>query len=138
MYCSYMYKWSLKFTLLLEPHGPCIYEHICLSFPSTWRDITSLADPTNLPPMKTAGTGGLHPSPHRARSISWPLKSLLSSWVTGLAPRSNKRDFMLWHMAHELLVKITTGFFNARSLTLSAIRVRWLKPQLSPGMILGF
>ncbi|KAF1878454.1 hypothetical protein Lal_00047123 [Lupinus albus] len=44
----------------------------CLRDPSTWRDITSFADPTNFPPMNTAGTEGVHPRLLKAHSISLP------------------------------------------------------------------
>lgn len=91
----------------------------CFSDPSTWRDITSLAEPTYLPPMKTAGTEGLHPRPRNAHSISLPLTSWSSSWIAGLAPSSQKSDLMLWHMQHELFVKITAAFFDDNSLTIS-------------------
>lgn len=62
---------------------------IFLSEPSKWKEMTSLAVPTYLPPMKTAGTAWLEPNVlKRARSISRPCGSLSSSWIAGLAPSS--------------------------------------------------
>lgn len=62
---------------------------ICLSDPSTWNEMMSLADPMYLPPTKTAGTAGFdEPRARRARSISRPSGSLSSSWIAGLAPSS--------------------------------------------------
>ncbi|KAF5937291.1 hypothetical protein HYC85_024797 [Camellia sinensis] len=79
----------------------------------------SFDEPTNCPPIKIAGTEGWQPSLCSARSMSRPLASRSSSWIAGLAPSSRNSASMLWHMQHELLVKITAAFFDAKSLTLS-------------------
>lgn len=71
---------------------------------------------TSFPPMNTAGTAGLHPSSLKAHSISLPLALRSSSWIAGLAPRSYSSVFTLWHIQHELFVKTTTAFSDAKSL----------------------
>ncbi|KAG6668163.1 hypothetical protein CIPAW_01G151700 [Carya illinoinensis] len=61
----------------------------------------------------TAGTEGLHPSRVRAHSISFPLESSASSKIAWLTPCSYNSLVIAWHMQHELLLKITTGFSDA-------------------------
>ncbi|URD80148.1 hypothetical protein MUK42_02236 [Musa troglodytarum] len=82
--------------------------------------MTMSVDPTSLPPMKTAGTGGLQPSIFAsARSMSFPLGSSSSSWIAGFTPSSQKSRLMVWHMQHELMLKTTTARCDASLMTLS-------------------
>ncbi|EYU43912.1 hypothetical protein MIMGU_mgv1a017282mg [Erythranthe guttata] len=81
--------------------------------------MTSLAPPTNSPPMNTAGTVGLQPSRDRACSISRPLEISSSSYTVGLTPKSLKSDMIVWLMQHVVMLNITTGFSEAILLTLS-------------------
>ncbi|URE31162.1 hypothetical protein MUK42_18111 [Musa troglodytarum] len=90
------------------------------SLPPRWSAMTSSVGPTRLPPMKTAGTGGLRPSIlASARSMSFPLGSSSSSWTAGFTPSSQKSRLTVWHMQQELRLKTTTALCEANLLTLS-------------------
>lgn len=81
--------------------------------------MTVLAEPTNLPPMKTAGTEGLQPRRMRAHSISLPRASSSSSYTAGPTPCSYISLFIAWLIPHELLLNITTAFCDASFAILS-------------------
>lgn len=99
-----------------------------ISSPPRWRDMILLVPPTSFPPMNTTGTGGPLPSSLRsALSISLPLGSWSSSCTSALTPRSQKRRVTVWHMQHELKVKITTARSDASFITRS-ICVVFLTP----------
>lgn len=83
-----------------------------------------LVESTNRPPMNTAGTEGQNPNAWRAFSISLPLGSWSSSWISGLTPSSKKSLLTAWDMQHVLLLNITTALCWANLETLS---IGWLK-----------
>lgn len=88
--------------------------------PLRWRDMILSVDPMSLPPMNTAGTGGLRPvSLTSSFSMSFPFESLSSSYTVGLTPSSQKSLVVVWHMQHELTVKITTARWEANFVTRS-------------------
>jgi len=116
---SYLAGWDCRWNL--QSHNAPARLSIGIKDLLRWRLITSLAPPTSWPPMNTAGTAGLHPRLTRACSISLPLGISSSSWTVGFAPKSQRSVLMVWHMQHELLLKITTGFSELILATRSSI-----------------
>ncbi|KAE8800701.1 putative glutaredoxin-C2 [Hordeum vulgare] len=99
------------------------------SWPPTCSVMIWSVVPTSLPPMKTAGTGGVRPTmPASALSTSFPRGSLSSSCTVQLTPISVKSVFTAWHMQQLLAPKITTARCDASLLTLSAIAGSSLLP----------
>lgn len=87
-----------------------------------WRVMILSVDPTSWPPINTIGTGGLRPNNLLSTfSISLPLGSLSSSWMAGLTPSSQNSVLIVWHMQHELKLKITTGYWEVTANTLSIL-----------------
>uniref|UniRef100_A0A0E0FCW6 Uncharacterized protein n=1 Tax=Oryza meridionalis TaxID=40149 RepID=A0A0E0FCW6_9ORYZ len=93
------------------------------SLPARWSDMMRSVEPTSLPAMKTAGTGGERPRRRaRSRSMSRPWSgSRSSSWTAAPTPRSEKRLTTVWHIGQLLAVKITTAFSVDSFATLSII-----------------